>query len=209
MPNWDYEREITSRGYASVAGIDEVGRGTIAGPVVAAAIILPEDLEGDAISLIRDSKQLSIKQRETAKEYLDEVAISTGIGAASHFEIDDIGIVGATRRAMARAVESLDTRPDHLLIDAIELPELSIDQTSIIKGDSKSRSVAAASIVAKVTRDRLMTDVFDSKYPGYGFAEHKGYCTNVHVEALNRMGPCLIHRMTFQPVRSMLKLLEA
>lgn len=203
LPSWRYEREILNRGFTAIAGVDEVGRGPLAGPVVAAAVILPQRLRGGWTSLIRDSKQLSPDQREEANEHLQEVALAIGVGAASHTEIDGIGIVGATRRAMARAVESLEPAPDHLLIDAIALPGLVIAQTSIIKGDAKSQSVAAASIVAKVTRDRLMRDVFERRYPGYGFAGHKGYYTDSHVEALERLGPCPIHRRSFEPVRGM------
>ena len=205
LPTWRYEREILNRGFSAIAGVDEVGRGPLAGPVVAAAVILPKRLRGGWTPLIRDSKQLTPAQRETACSHLHKVALAIGVGAASHDEIDSIGIVGATRRAMARAVESLEPVPDHLLIDAVALPGVAIAQTSIIKGDVKSRSVAAASIVAKVTRDRLMREVFERRYPGYGFADHKGYYTDTHVAALERLGPCPIHRRSFEPVRGMVE----
>lgn len=198
---WKYEADILSRGYSVLAGIDEVGRGPLAGPVVAAAVILPGDLAGDWIALIRDSKQLTPLQRETVYPMLQGAAIAIGVGAASSGEIDNIGIVGATRQAMARAVESLELRPDHLLIDALELPAVPIAQTSIIRGDSLSRSIAAASIIAKVTRDRLMAGVFEARYPGYGFAGNKGYWTDDHVAAIERLGPCPVHRRSFAPVR--------
>ncbi len=203
LPHWQYEADVISQGYTLVAGIDEVGRGPLAGPVVAAAVILPEGLQGAWIGLIRDSKQLTPAQREEAYEPLMDAAIGVGIGAASSVEIDRVGIVTATRRAMARAIESLEIEPDHLLIDAVALPAVPIAQTAIIKGDCLSRSIAAASIIAKVTRDRLMKEIFESRYPGYGFASNKGYGTRSHVAAIRRLGPCPLHRRSFAPVREM------
>lgn len=204
-PSSIYESGLFGRGYRCIAGVDEVGRGTLAGPVVAGAVVLPETLRGRWTGLIRDSKQLSPGQREEAYGQLVEVAICFGVGAADALEIDTVGIVTATRRAMARAIEALEPSPDHLLIDAVELPTLGVSQTSIIKGDALCRSIAAASIIAKVTRDRLMESSFEARYPGYGFAEHKGYCTPEHLQALERLGPSPVHRMTFTPVRDLLR----
>jgi ribonuclease HII len=196
--------ELTAQGFLSVAGVDEVGRGTLAGPVLAGAVILPARVRGRWTALIRDSKQLTPEQREEAYGHLVEVAVCYGLGAADSHEIDQVGIVAATRRAMARAIDVLEPAPDHLLIDAVDLPSLATRQTSIIKGDMLCRSIAAASIIAKVTRDRLMETVFESRYPGYGFASHKGYGTPEHLSALARLGPCPAHRRTFEPVRDLL-----
>ncbi len=203
-PDWRFEKGILSQGYRRVAGVDEVGRGPLAGPVVAAAVVLPLSLRGSWTRLIRDSKQLTPSQRETVHARLRGAALAIGVGAASSAEIDSVGIVTATRRAMARAVESIDPAPDHLIIDAMALPAVAVAQISVIKADTLSRSVAAASIVAKVTRDRLMSEIFETRYPGYGFASHKGYFTRVHVAAIERLGPCPTHRRSFEPVRSIL-----
>lgn len=203
-PTDEHELELTAQGFQSVAGVDEVGRGTLAGPVVAGAAILPARLRGRWTVLIRDSKQLTPDQREEAYGHLVKVAVCYGVGAADSQEIDQIGIVAATRRAMARAIDVLEPAPDHLLIDAVDLPSLPTSQTSIIKGDMLCRSIAAASIIAKVTRDRLMETVFESRYPGYGFASHKGYGTPEHLLALAKLGPCAAHRTTFEPVREII-----
>jgi ribonuclease HII len=205
-PTTRYERELVLRGFQAIAGVDEVGRGPLAGPVMAGAVILPARLRGRWTRLIRDSKLLTPEQRAEAYDHLVKVAICHAVGGADSFEIDQIGIVAATRRAMARAIDSLDVRPDHLLIDAVDLPSLPTSQTSIIKGDMLCRSIAAASIIAKVTRDRLMQTVYESRYPGYGFASHKGYGTPEHLVALARLGPCAAHRRTFEPVRELLVL---
>jgi ribonuclease HII len=202
-PTDEYERGLAARGFLAVAGVDEVGRGPLAGPVMAGAVILPGRLRGRWIRLIRDSKLLTAGQLEEAYERLLGVALCHAVGAADAREIDQIGIVAATRTAMARAIDALEIVPDHLLIDAVDLPSLPTSQTSIIKGDMLCRSIAAASIIAKVTRDRLMRTVFEARFPGYGFALHKGYCTPEHVDALLRLGPCAAHRRTFEPVRSL------
>jgi ribonuclease HII len=212
MPSWDFESEAEAAGAALVAGIDEVGRGPLAGPVVAAAVILPDGLRNSRqkwLKDLRDSKQVPEERREYVSERIIEIAIALGIGAASPTEIDAVGIVAATRRAMYRAIECLDPRPDHLLIDALELPGVPLPQTSIIKGDARSRSIAAASIVAKVTRDRLMRDVLHVRFPDYGFAGHKGYGSKAHIEAIMQFGPCPAHRMSFAPIRELFQPVSA
>jgi len=187
-----------------IAGVDEVGRGTLAGPVMAAAAILPGSVPEENRCIINDSKVLSESQRERAFTWLVDWCVGYGVGASSAAEIDAIGIVSATKLAMSRAIASLETQPDHLIIDAVNLETITIPQTSIIKADSRSQSVAAASIIAKVTRDQLMADVFDSEYPGYGFAAHKGYGTVIHISALQKLGASPIHRRSFKPVKDIL-----
>ncbi len=203
-PHLDYEAALLSRGCVAVAGLDEVGRGTLAGPVVAGAVILPSACAGGWLRLINDSKKLTPAQRDEACAEITSRCVSHATGGCDSAEIDRMGIVAATRTAMARAIELLEPQPDHLLIDALSLRAVRIPQTPIIKGDAISLSIAAASIVAKVTRDRLMATVLEGRYPGYGFAEHKGYGTAEHLSALRRMGPTPIHRMTFAPVRELL-----
>jgi len=203
-PTNHLEEALRAQGFFNIAGIDEAGRGPLAGPVVAAAVILPRRLEGSWVGLVRDSKQLTPGQRTEAYEHLVSAARSYALGACGPREIDRIGIASATRLAMARAVELLDPQPDHLLIDALPLPALPFSQSPVIKGDSLSLSIAAASIMAKVTRDRLMTTVFETTFPGYGFAAHKGYATPEHLDALHRIGPAAIHRRTFRPVSEIL-----
>ncbi|MBT3996536.1 MAG: ribonuclease HII [Chloroflexi bacterium] len=187
-----------------IAGVDEVGRGTLAGPVMAAAAILPDPVPEEYRLIINDSKALSAPQRERAYVWLVDWCVSYGVGASTAAEIDSIGIVPATKQAMSRAIASLEPQPDHLIIDAVDLEAITIPQTSIIKADSRSQSVAAASIIAKVTRDRLMAEVFDSEYPGYGFAAHKGYGTAIHMSALQKLGASPIHRRSFKPVKDVL-----
>lgn len=186
-----YEREY--QGYGAVCGIDEVGRGPLAGPVVAGAVILPSDCE---ILWVNDSKQLSPKKREALYDEIMEKAAATGIGMVSPARIDEINILKATYEAMRMAVENLGVRPDVLLNDAVTIPDVDIFQVPIIKGDEKSVSVAAASIIAKVTRDRLMEE-YDKVIPGYDFASNKGYGTKAHIAGLREHGPSPIHRMTF------------
>lgn len=186
-----YEREYASCGY--ICGIDEVGRGPLAGPVVAGAVILPMDCN---ILYINDSKQLSEKKREELYDIIMQEAVAVGIGYATHARIDEINILQATYEAMREAISKLSVKPDILLNDAVTIPEVDIRQVPIIKGDAKSMSIAAASIVAKVTRDRLMAE-FDKVYPEYHFAENKGYGSAVHIEALKEVGPSPIHRKTF------------
>jgi ribonuclease HII len=200
------ELDLYSRGFHEIAGIDEAGRGPLAGPVVAASVILPivvgpgfKPAPTSWLSLVDDSKKLTPLQREKALAYIEAHAIGMGIGMATPEEIDSMGIGEATRRAMLRAVEDLPVGPSHLLIDYVQLPECGIPFKSLPRGDSLSYSIAAASIVAKVTRDRLM-EVEDRKYPDYGFASHKGYGTRRHLDMLALLGPCFIHRRSFKPV---------
>ena len=186
-----YEREYES--YEFVCGIDEVGRGPVAGPVVAGAVILPKD--GD-ILYINDSKKLSAAKREELYDEIMEKAVATGIGMVSPQRIDEINILQATYEAMREAIAKLEPQPDILLNDAVTIPQVSINQVPIIKGDAKSISIGAASIIAKVTRDRLMEE-YDSILPGYGFASNKGYGSAEHIKAIKDMGPTPIHRLTF------------
>lgn len=205
LPDFSLEAEIANGSQLLVAGVDEVGRGTLAGPVVAAAAILPGPIPTEYEGLINDSKLLSAAQRERAYAWLTEWCVSYAVGACTAYEIDSIGIVPATRQAMGRAISELEPQPDHLLIDAVVLNAVDIPQTSVIRADSRSQSAAAASIIAKVTRDKLMANVFDSEYPGYGFASHKGYGTELHMVALKQLGASPIHRRSFKPVMDVLK----
>lgn len=186
-----YERKYENCRY--ICGIDEVGRGPLAGPVVAAAVILPKDID---IYYLNDSKQLSEKKREQLYDEIMEKAIAVGIGFADEDCIDEINILQADYVAMRKALAELSVTPDILLNDAVKIPEVTIPQESIIKGDAKSVSIAAASIVAKVTRDRFMIEM-DKKYPGYDFASNKGYGSAKHIAAIKEIGPCKIHRRTF------------
>ncbi len=200
-PGLQHEQHFYTQGIRSVAGIDEAGRGCWAGPVVAVAVVFPPAVlqQPAMLPLIDDSKLLTATQRETTCTHLFLLAASIGIGIVPAYLIDAFGIVPATRLAMTTAVLSLTCPVEALLIDAVPLPELRLPQSAIIKGDALSFSIAAASIVAKVTRDRLMTAA-DQGYPGYQFAAHKGYGTAAHRKALQRLGPCLLHRRTFRPV---------
>ena len=193
--------EITLRklGLRFVAGVDEVGRGPLAGPVTAAAVIFPPDIDEEELVGIRDSKQLTAGARERLAALVFQKAVDARVGWAPAREVDVVGIVGATRRAMMRAVYKLEPRAEGLLIDALSLPGVDLPQRCPVKGDQVSLSIAAASIVAKVARDRLMEEA-DRKYPGYGFFRNKGYGTREHIGALNRQGPCRIHRVSFAPV---------
>lgn len=202
IPDFTEEENLRKRDYHLIAGIDEVGRGPLAGPVVAAAVVLPQN-PGDWISSVRDSKVLSPSKREFLSKHIWEEARGVGIGAVSHKVIDEQGIVPATRLAMKLAVERLPFCPDFLLIDALSLPGLHIPQKGIIKGDSISFSIASASIVAKVYRDHLMIKL-ENFYPGYGFVRNKGYPTPEHLANLPHLGPSPIHRKTFAPVRKLL-----
>ena len=186
-----YEREYES--YEFICGIDEVGRGPLAGPVVAGAVILPKDCD---ILYINDSKKLSAAKREELYDEIMEKAVATGIGMVSPQRIDEINILQATYEAMREAIAKLNPQPDILLNDAVTIPQVSIKQVPIIKGDAKSISIGAASIIAKVTRDRLMEE-YDSILPGYGFASNKGYGSADHIKAIKDMGPTPIHRLTF------------
>ena len=186
-----YEKEYEHLGY--VCGIDEVGRGPFAGPVVACAVILPNDCN---ILYINDSKKLSEKRREELYDIIIKEAVAYGIGIKDNNRIDEINILRATYEAMREAISNLSVKPDVLLNDAVTIPGVDIKQVPIIKGDAKSISIGAASIVAKVTRDRMMAE-FDEKYPGYEFAKNKGYGTAAHIEGLKKYGPCEIHRRSF------------
>lgn len=195
-----YEEEIWKQGFRYIAGIDEVGRGPIAGPVVAAAVVLPRNT---FIAGVDDSKKLSANKRRELAEEIKVTAISWAVVAINTPYLDDINILNATRKAMHIAVAELYPGPDFLLIDALKLSDIGIRQQSIIKGDSLSFSIACASILAKVERDASM-EHFDLLYPGYEFAKHKGYATREHIKALMDKGPCAIHRSSFEPVKSLL-----
>ena len=186
-----YEKEYSE--YSYICGIDEVGRGPLAGPVVAAAVILPKDCD---ILYINDSKKLSEKRREELFDQIKEAAICWAIGRLEPDRIDEINILEATKEAMADAINSLSIKPQHVLIDALTLKTVDIPQTGIIKGDATSVSIAAASILAKVTRDRIMRE-WDKVYPEYGFSSHKGYGTKAHIEAIKKYGMLDIHRRSF------------
>jgi ribonuclease HII len=195
-----HERELRSAGFRWIAGIDEVGRGSLAGPVVAAAVILPER---HRIRGLRDSKVLPRARREALYEQILDRATAVGVGCMEVEVIDRINILQATKLAMREALGRLTQPPDHLVIDALSLPQVDLPQRPIIDGDAISASIAAASIVAKVTRDRICAE-FDARYPAYGFARNKGYGTRRHLDALLEEGPCEWHRRTFAPVRLLL-----
>lgn len=195
-----YEKELYDNGINLIAGVDEVGRGPLIGPVVAAAVILPKNYKLDGLT---DSKKLSEKKRDKFYEIIKRDAISIGIGFMDEKVIDDVNIYEATKLAMKEAINNLDINPEHILIDAMPL-ELSIPTTSIIKGDAKSESIAAASVIAKVTRDKMMYDL-DKEYPMYGFKNHKGYPTKKHIDALKEYGLIDGYRKTYQPIKDMIK----
>ncbi len=195
----EFERNGYKQGFKYIAGIDEVGRGPLAGPVVTAAVILPEEFD---LYEVNDSKQLSLKKRDELFEKIEQQAISIGIGIKDHAVIDSVNIYQATKLAMKEAVVNLDVQPDYLLIDAMEL-DVDLPQEKIIKGDARSISIACASIIAKVTRDRMMEE-FDLKYPGYGFNKNAGYGTKEHLSGLKKQGACPIHRKTFAPIKNMI-----
>ena len=195
----DYENELYKQGIKLIAGIDEVGRGPLVGSVVTAAVILKEDFYDERI---QDSKKLTPKKREMLYDVIYENAISIGIGISSEKVIDKINILNATKKAMLEAVDNLSVKPEYLLIDAVKL-DTSIPSMSIIKGDAKSQSIAAASIIAKFTRDRMMLEL-DKKHPEYDFKHNMGYGTKKHIEALYKYGPLKEHRKTFEPVASII-----
>ncbi|PIE63409.1 MAG: ribonuclease HII [Desulfobacter postgatei] len=192
-----FENQARLNGYKMIAGVDEAGRGPLAGPVVSAAVVLPEDFD---VPGVNDSKKLSEKKREALFPTLQNHAVAFGIGIADHKEIDRINILQASLLSMKRAVENLNVVPDYLLIDGKFSIDSSIDQRSVIKGDALSLSIAAASILAKVTRDRIMADL-DLQYPMYGFRRHKGYPTKAHKQAILTHGPCPVHRRSFKGVK--------
>ncbi len=194
---WSYEKKAALSGFLSIAGIDEAGRGPLAGPVVSAAVILPKKFTDDRIT---DSKKLTHKKRDVLFDVINEHAVSVGVGIVSPEQIDDINILQASLLSMAIAVGQLQQAPDYLLIDGIFKIDSELPQEAIKKGDSLSISIAAASIIAKVTRDRIMLG-YDETYPQYGFAKHKGYPTKAHKEAIRESGVCPIHRKSFKGVK--------
>lgn len=200
-----FERALLEGGASRIAGVDEAGRGPLAGPVVAAAVILPPEWVGNGLPAelegLNDSKQLTESQREAFFEALTAgVGVCYGIGAVDAGTIDAVNILQATHRAMELALARLQPQPDHALVDGRRVASLALPQTALVKGDARSFSIAAASVLAKVTRDRWMLE-FDRAFPGYGFAEHKGYGTAQHLAALSRHGPCPIHRRSFAPLK--------
>ena len=196
---------LLASGYHIIAGVDEVGRGSLAGPVVAAAVVLPRWLllQPDQLAEVRDSKQLLPSARTRLDAIIRRLALAVGVGIVSAGEIDQEGIAACTRHAMGQAVRGLPIRPDYVLIDWLPVPELGLPHRGVVDGDALCISIAAASIVAKVARDRLMEEE-DQHYQGYGLGQHKGYGTAAHLEALQRLGPCPLHRRTFAPVRQYL-----
>ena len=203
LPNLDHENELNSQGYELIAGIDEVGRGALAGPVVASAVILPNRASLPWFERVRDSKELDAKKREALFGLINQEAVAVGVGIVPPKIIDSMNILKATKLAMMQAVENLLTQPTFLLIDRITLLQCPISQRGITRGDKLCLSIACASIVAKVTRDHIMEE-FDQVYPGYGFAHHKGYGTAEHMSCLRRLGPSSIHRLYFAPVRNLI-----
>jgi ribonuclease HII len=205
-PDLSFEQDLWLAGKSFIAGVDEAGRGAWAGPVTAAAVILPVDPSGlpGFLAGVRDSKLMSAAQRTMWAGRIYEQAIAVGVGWADYSEIDTLGIFPATRLAMIRAIQALNHSIDQLLIDAVKLPDVDIPQTSLIKGDARSLSIAAASVIAKTSRDRRMQEL-EIDYPGYGFARHKGYGTASHQAALSARGVSAIHRRSYAPIRSLLE----
>jgi ribonuclease HII len=201
-PDLRHELAFWRAGLVRVAGVDEVGRGPLAGPVVAAAVMLPPFCAAPWLPLVRDSKLLPRRRREELARLIRRDALAVGLGTASAADIDRRGLTAAVRAAMHAALAGLGFPPDHLLIDAVLLPEQPFDQTALIDGDARCVSIACAAIVAKVERDAIL-DRLDALYPGYGFAHHKGYGTAAHHEALARLGPSPVHRRSFAPVREL------
>ena len=193
---WVYEKQTRSKGFLTVVGLDEAGRGPLAGPVVAAAVILPPDFDHNGI---RDSKLMTPAAREKMFLRLNSEAVAIGVGIISPEVIDEINILRATHAAMKAALSDLSVVFDFILVDGLPVSGLPAPSMAIVKGDSKSVSIGAASIIAKVTRDRIMVEL-DDEYPQYGFAGHKGYCTSDHVAAIKRYGPCPHHRKSFAPI---------
>lgn len=195
-----YENELYQEGIKHIAGVDEVGRGPLIGPVVTACVILPEDFKLDGLN---DSKKLTEKKRDLFYQYIMDNALAVSVGIIDNKVIDEVNIYEATKLAMYQAINKSKIKPEHVLIDAMKLEDLDIPSTSIIKGDAKSISIAAASVIAKVTRDKMMYDL-DQEYPMYGFKKHKGYPTKKHVEAIEKYGILEEHRKTFNPVSKFL-----
>jgi ribonuclease HII len=198
IPDYLFECEAWARGFRRVAGLDEVGCGPLAGPVVAAAVILPRRCR--LMIGLRDSKRLNERQRERFYEHITQIALGMGVGIVEAGVIDAVNIREAARLAMEQALRQISPGPDYLILDALTLPKVSIEQRVVIKGDGLCVSIAAASVIAKVTRDRLMVEA-DRCFPQYGFLAHKGYGTREHLRRLRRYGPCSLHRQSFRPVR--------
>lgn len=203
-PHIEYEKRLWEEGFQVVAGLDEAGRGAWAGPVYAAAVVLPSDERiCDLLAGVRDSKRMTARQRQRWEGCIKSASVAWAVGSAGHTEIDDIGILPATCLAMQRAIEQISNPPRYLLVDYINIADCSSPQLSIPKGDCQSLSIAAASVLAKVARDAFMVDL-DEQYPGYGFARHKGYGTRVHLAAIRQMGLLPVHRKTFRPMAEMI-----
>ncbi len=200
-PNFDHEDRLESQGYELIAGVDEVGRGALAGPVVAGAVILPCANYPDWLKLVRDSKEISSKKRESLFNLISQEAVAVATGIVPPQVIDSINILKATQLAMRQAIEKLPKPPHFVLIDRLTLPQCPIPQLGITRGDKLCLSIACASIIAKVTRDHIMEE-FDRIYPGYGFARHKGYGTREHIFSLKQLGPSPIHRLSFVPIKN-------
>ena len=201
QPTLEFERDLWKQGLTRIAGIDEAGRGALAGPVAAAAVILPQDENSlGRLDQIRDSKQISPTIRAEQRKLIESLALDWGVGYAQNLEIDQYGIASATRLAVNRAISQMSLDPDHLLVDYIVLPDEDIPQTRLIKGDARSLSIAAASILAKTHRDEILVSL-EKAYPQYGFKQNKGYGTQKHRLAILRNGPCPQHRMSFAPMR--------
>ncbi|AGG06367.1 MULTISPECIES: ribonuclease HII [Dehalococcoides] len=202
-PSRAEEKLLRKQGFILIAGLDEAGRGCLAGPVVAGAVIMPPRLKGDWVEMVRDSKVLSPAKREYLYCHIVSMAVTFGVGAVDNEQIDSMGIAPATRLAMKQAVEDLTCQPDFLLVDYLKLPDIPLPQKGIVDGDALCFSIACASIVAKVSRDRLMSKL-DMEYPGYYLAKHKGYGTALHVECICQKGISPIHRRTFAPLKGMI-----
>jgi ribonuclease HII len=203
-PHLQKEIALLKQGYRFIAGLDEAGRGAWAGPVVAAAVILPADQPDlvDSLNGLNDSKKLTPQKRDEFFDIVQKTALAVGVGMGSPELVDDINVLQTTRYAMRKALKNLSITPDYLLLDHLKLPAVDLPQDSYPKADSISLTVSAASVIAKVTRDRLMVEL-SQQYPGYGFERHKGYGTRIHREALQKFGPCLVHRMSYRPIQSL------
>jgi ribonuclease HII len=206
LPNFREEQALLSSGYLRIAGIDEAGRGALAGPVVAAAVVLPPKPLFPWVPMVRDSKLLQAKVRQRIFDAMSECRIEMGVGVVEPDVIDAVNILNATMKAMKLALAELAEPPGYLLIDAVRLRNVPVPQKAIIRGDRTVLSIACASVVAKVTRDRIMLEL-DERYPGYEFGRHKGYGTRIHLECLRRYGASRIHRMTYSPLRDLARLI--
>jgi ribonuclease HII len=202
QPDLSFEIKLWNKGITTVAGVDEAGRGALAGPVATGAVILPTNQPDlvDKLYGVRDSKVMNAADREVWAAVIKDIAVAWGVGMAAAEEIDRLGIVPATCLAAARALDELAICPEHLLVDYLTLPEVRLPQTPLVKGDARSLSIACASILAKTTRDALLVQM-DGEFPGFNFAQNKGYGTQAHREAIGELGPCAQHRQTFAPVK--------